>query len=117
MDVKYNINKIHGCLLNEFGEVSISEKSNIKMGSYFEISTGIKEQANIKIVIPMKNLERDTFEWSYFSNTLNENSYLVERTSSIYSISDDIKDIIYKKRFVSDYIDELNKSKEDSNNK
>lgn len=116
MGVKYNINKIHGYLLSDFTEVNISEKSSLKFGKYFEISTGI-EEADIKLIIPMINLESDTFNWSYLSNTLNEVSDLVERTSTIHSISNDIKDIILKKRFGSEYLEELNKSKEDSNNK
>ena len=40
MNLKYNINKIHGDLLSQFlnAEIKIEEKSNLKFGNYIEVS-------------------------------------------------------------------------------
>lgn len=108
MDLKYNINKIHGDLLNNFETVSIKEKSNLKFGNYFEISS-TNEGFEVKMILTKKDIELSNIKWSYFSNPLNENSDLVERTSNIDNITNDIKDIISKKRFDSEYLSEINK--------
>lgn len=108
MDLKYNINKIHGDLINNFKTVSIKEKSNLKFGNYFEISTK-NEGMEVRMILTKKDLELNNIKWSYFSNPLNENSDLVERTSNIDNITDDVRDVISKKRFDSDYLSETEK--------
>lgn len=108
MDAIYNINKIHSNLINNFDEVKIEEKSNTKFGKYFEISS-ISEGMEVKMILTLKDLESSNVNWSYFSNPLNENSDLVERTSSIFTLTQDVKDVISKKRFSEEYLTEINK--------
>jgi len=108
MDIKLNINKIHGELINSFDSVKINEKSNKLIGNYFEISS-IKEGLEVRMILSKKSLESSNIKWSYFSNPLNENSDLVERNSNIDSITNDIIDVVSKKRFSSDYLKEIKK--------
>ena len=106
-NMKYNINKLHGILLNDFEEVKITEKSNLTFGNYFEIS--VNEEMEVKMIISKRDIENDIFEWKYFSNPLEENSYLIQRKSSINQISKDIKEILVKNRFDGDYLTKLGK--------
>ena len=108
MDAIHNINKIHVELTNNFEEVKIEEKSNNKLGQYFEI-TSMSEGLAVRMIITLKDLESQNIKWSYLSNPLNENSDVVERTSNLYNISDDVKDVISKKRFSEEYLTEINK--------
>lgn len=101
-EMKYNINKLHGLLLNEFSNVKINEKTSMEFGNYFEIS--INEDKEVKMIVTKKDIENQTFDWRYFSNPLNESSFLIERKSSIENISNDIKDIFNKNRFDEDYL-------------
>lgn len=103
MNLKENINKIHFELSNQFDSVEINEKSDIKIGSYFEIL--VKESnKELKLIATKKDLENNNFDWKYLSNPLNENSFLVERTSSVDKFVGDVRDIFEKNRFDSDYI-------------
>jgi hypothetical protein len=105
-DLKFNINTLHGLLLNNFENVIVNEKSDIQNGNYFEIS--IKEDKEVKIILTKKDIENATFNWKYFSNPDLENSFLVERISTIQNIVNDIKDILLKKRFDIDYLSKFN---------
>lgn len=114
MKLRENINKIHFELSNQFDSVEINEKSDIKIGSYFEIL--VKESnKELKLIATKKDLENNNFDWKYLSNPLNENSFLVERTSSVDKFVGDVRDIFEKNRFDSDYIKFLENtfSKED----
>lgn len=103
MKLRENINKIHFELSNQFDSVEINEKSDIKIGSYFEIL--VKESnKELKLIATKKDLENNNFDWKYLSNPLNENSFLVERTSSVDKFVGDVRDIFEKNRFDSDYI-------------
>lgn len=104
MSLKENINKIHYDLTNRFGEVGIIEKSSLKMGNYFELSV-LENNKEVKLLIKKTDIENHNFNWLYFSNPLNENSYLVERNSNVDSITLHIQDIFEKKRFDSEYND------------
>lgn len=106
-NMKYNINKLHGLLLNEFEDVKIVEKSNLALGNYFEIS--INEEKEVRMIIIKKDIENDIFEWKYFSNPLEENSFLIERKSSIDKVTEDVKEILVKNRFDEDYLTKLGK--------
>ena len=108
MDLKYNINKIHGDLINSFEVVQVVEKSNKEFGNYFEISN-ISEGKEVKMIITKKAIENDSFDWLYFSDPMNENSHLIERRSSTDTIAEDIKDIISKNKFSSDYLSKISK--------
>ena len=110
MDIRYNINKIHSDLTSRFykNEVKIEEKSNLKLGNYFEISV-INEDKEVKMIITKKDIENDVFEWKYFSNPLEENSFLIERKSSIDKVTEDVKEIFVKNRFDEDYLTKLGK--------
>jgi hypothetical protein len=107
MELKVNINKIHGEFISNFEKVEIKEESNKEFGNHFMISI-INEGKEVKIVLTKREIEKQTFNWSYFSNPSLESSYLVERTSSINTITNDIKDIISKNRFDEDYLKNLN---------
>jgi hypothetical protein len=105
MDIKYRINKIHSDLINNFVEVNIEQKSNQKLGEYFEIV--VSENYDIKLQIKLKNLESNIINWGYYANPLDSNSIIVERTSSLDTIVNDIKDIITNRRFSSDYVQKI----------
>jgi hypothetical protein len=107
MDLKVNINKIHSDLTNGYEDVSIVEKTDKKFGNYFELS--VKENnKDLKIVLSKQSIENQKFNWSYYSNPLDENSYLVERSSDINGFIKDVEDIFEKNRFDSDYLEKLN---------
>jgi len=94
-------------LTNNYENVSIVEKNDKKFGNYFELS--VKENnKDLKIILSKQNIENQKFNWSYYSNPLDENSYLVERTSDINSFIKDVEDIFEKNRFDSDYLEKLN---------
>lgn len=105
--LRYNINKIHIDLLLEYGEVKLEEKSNLEFGNYFEII--INEDKQLKMIVVKRDIENANFNWKYFSNPLNEKSNLVERSSNIFSLIHDVKDIFEKKRFSEEYLNELSK--------
>lgn len=106
--VSYNINTLHSNILSKFykGETKIEEKSNKKFGNYFEISV-INENKEVRMIIPITEMENTNFNWYYLSNPLNESSDLVERNSNIHDVADDIKDIFNKNRFSEDYLKEI----------
>ncbi len=109
MSLKYNLNKIHGDLISRFpaSEIKIEESSN-KSGNFINLEVNNNGKC-VKMVIEKKSLESSNFDWSYYSNPLDENSHLVERNSSIDSISSDVKDIFEKNRFDSDYLNQISK--------
>jgi len=102
MDLRHNINKIHGDVTNSFKEVTICEKSSLELSNYFELSI-LENNKEVKVLIKKTEIENVNFSWKYYANPLNENSDLVERTSSIHTFSNDIKDIFDKNKFNSDY--------------
>lgn len=103
MSLRDNINKIHVDLLNTFGEVSINEKSSLELGNYFEIVIN-ESNKTVKALITKKDVENKSFNWKYYSNPTDNNSYLVERDSTVDNFSLIVKDIFEKNRFDSDYI-------------
>lgn len=107
MDIKSHINKIHIDLVNKFEQVKIEEKSSLKFGNYFEISS-ISEGKEVKMIITKKDIESPTFKWVYSENPLDENSFLIERVSNIDNISTHVGDIITKNRFSEDYLNKIN---------
>lgn len=107
MSFRENINKIHFDISNSFEDVSIVEKSNHKYGNYIEMS--INESGKSLITIIRKSdIESNNFNWSYKSNPNDENSFLIERNSSVDNFINDVKDIFEKNRFDSDYIKTIN---------
>jgi hypothetical protein len=107
MDLKVNINKIHSDLTNNYESVSVVEKTDKKFGNYFELSIQ-ENNKDLKIVLSKQSIESQKFDWSYYSNPLDENSYLVERSSDINGFIEDVEDIFEKNRFDSDYLEKLN---------
>lgn len=106
MSLKENVNKIHVNLSDNFESVNISEKNSLEYGNYIELSIteGNKE---VKAIINKRDLENYSFNWKYYANPINENSDLVDRTSSVDGFIDDVKDIFTKNRFNSDYIENI----------
>lgn len=107
MSFRENINKIHFDISNGFKDVSIVEKSNHKYGNYVEMSINESGKSLI-IIIRKSDIESNKFNWSYKSNPNDENSFLIERNSSIDHFINDVKDIFEKNRFDSDYIKTIN---------
>lgn len=102
-DIKSNINRLHLLLCNKFSDVKIEEKASSKIGQYFKIS--INENKKVDILIPFKNIDnKSIINWEYFSNPLDESSYLISRTSDIDSIPNIVSDIIDNNKFSEDYI-------------
>lgn len=108
MSIKENINRIHVELSNSFESVKIEEKSNIKFGNYFEISS-VNEGLEVKMVVSKRDLESNNIKWSYFANPLDSNSYLIERVSNIDNMVNDVMDVVSKRRFTDEYLSEINK--------
>lgn len=106
MELKKNINRVHGDLNNYFDDVKISEKSSKELGNYFELSI-LEDNKEVKAIIKMKEIENSNFSWEYYANPLDEDS-LVERVSSIYTFSSDVQDIFEKNRFTSEYLNKIN---------
>jgi hypothetical protein len=107
MSLRQNINKVHFDLQNKFEEVTITEKSDLKLGNYFELSI-LEGNKEVKVILRKTEVEKNVFEWSYFSNPLNESSDLVERTSKLEMFSLDIQEVLEKNRFDSDYLNKIN---------
>ena len=105
MELKQNINRVHGDLTNYFENVQISEKSNKELGNYFELSV-LENNKEVKAIIKMTEIENANFSWNYYANPLDETS-LVERVSSIYTFSSYVQDIFEKNRFSSDYLNQI----------
>ena len=106
MSLRQNINKVHFDLQNRFEEVTITEKSSLKLGNYFELSI-LEGNKEVKVILRKTEVEKNVFEWSYFSNPLNESSDLVDRTSKLEMFSVDIQEVLEKNRFDSDYLNKL----------
>lgn len=106
MKFKENINKIHYLLSNNFEDISILEKTNLKYGNYIELSINEGNKKFISIIRKV-DLENNKFNWLYMSNPSSEESYLIERNSSLDNFHNDVKDIFDKNRFDSDYIKNL----------
>jgi hypothetical protein len=107
MGLKENINRIHSDLLSNYEDVSIVEKNDKSIGNFVELS--IKEaNKNLVIKISKLKLESSNFDWIYCSDPLNENSDMIERTSSVDNFLIDVKDIFEKNRFNSEYLKKLN---------
>jgi hypothetical protein len=107
MSLRQNINKVHFDLTNRFEEVTITEKSNLKLGQYFELSI-LESNKEVKVILTKTEAEKGVFNWSYFSNPLNESSDLVERTSKLEMFSLDVQEVLEKNRFDSDYLNKIN---------
>jgi hypothetical protein len=110
MDLKSNINRIHSDLTNTFDSVLISEKANSKMGNYFEIVI-CEGFAEAKVIVKYNNLGASVVHWSHYSNPLDNESTLIDRSSLLENLSYDIKEIFEKNRFSSEYIKVLESKK------
>lgn len=97
---KSNLNSIHYQLTENFESVSVTDKKD-KSGT-LEIT--VKDVLEAKILVTKKELENSEFNFKYFSNPKDENSYLIERIGSVNNFSDIIKDIFEKKRFSEEYL-------------
>mgnify|MGYP000424216428 FL=1 len=62
-----------------------------------------------KNIITKKNIEKNNFSWSYYSDPSDENSYLIERSSTTDKIVSDVDDIIEKNRFSEGYLAKIGK--------
>lgn len=102
MSLKLNINRLHGEFLNNFEDVVITEKSSTEFQEYFELSA-IKEGKQIVMILPKREVEKDRFNWKYYSNP-DKKDFLVERSSSIETVLQDVTDIFEKNRFDSNYL-------------
>lgn len=107
-NLKERINRIHSNLQNEFKNVIVKELSNKQLGNYLEID--INESYQVKMFVPLQNVQGNRFSWYYSTDPTGKNPSLVERSSVIDSISTDVKDILNNKRFDSDYISSLEKN-------
>lgn len=105
MNLKSNINKIHSDIILNYEDVKIEEKSSLEFGEFVEI-TAVNENKKLVLIVSKRELDSNTFNWRYYSNP-NQKSHLVERTSSVNNMINDIKDIFEKNRFDSDYISSL----------
>lgn len=106
MNLKQNVNKIHIDLSNNFEEVNISEKSDLTYGNYIELSV-TEGNKNLKMIVTKRDIENYNFNWKYFANPLNENSDLVDRSSTLDGLVNDVKDIFEQNRFNSEYIESI----------
>jgi tRNA U34 5-carboxymethylaminomethyl modifying GTPase MnmE/TrmE len=103
MTLKENLNKIHISLINSFESVSIEECSSLEQGNYITLEIN-ENNKTLVMMVSKKDLENSIFNWKYKSDPTNTNSFLVERTSNVDSLLEDIKDIFHQNRFDSNYI-------------
>jgi hypothetical protein len=103
MALRENLNKIHISLINNFESVSIEEGSSLEHGNYVTLKIN-EDNKSLVMIISKKNLENSIFSWKYKSDPTNIDSFLVERTSNVDGLLEDIKDIFQKNRFDSNYI-------------
>lgn len=106
MSLKFNINKIHGDLLNNFENVEVNEKSSLELGEYIEFKA-LNEGKELIMLVQKRQVELDSFAWGYYSNPKSK-EFLVERNSTLDGLIDDVKDIFEKNRFDEEYIKEIN---------
>lgn len=106
MSLKFNINKIHGDLLNNFDNVEVNEKSSLELGEYIELKAN-NEGKEFIMLVEKRQIQFDSFVWGYYPNPKSK-EFLVERSSTIDGLIDDVKDIFEKNRFDEDYIKEIN---------
>ena len=106
---KNNLNKLHYLLSENFENIQVMEKFNTNSGPYVEIviDNGLK----CDISISKRDLEKDTFKWSYSSNP-NTGDFQIERVSTIETFTKDIKDIFENNRFDKSYIKDVKSVKE-----
>jgi hypothetical protein len=109
MNIKENINKIHIGLILTFESVKLEEKSSHEIGNYFEL-VATKDNTDVKMIISKRDLENETFKWSYYANPLNEKSDLVERVSNATDLCGHVVDIISNNRFNKEYLDTIKKT-------
>lgn len=102
MNLKQNINRIHGELQNVTDSVNLYEKNDLNFGNYFQIEC-VKENKKLVAIITKQDLDLNYFNWKYLSNP-NDFDSVVERSSSIDNFVEHIVDIYNKNRFDSDYI-------------
>lgn len=108
MELKSNINAIHGALSSKFDNIIVEEKSDINRLNYIKLSIS-ENNKNLVVFVSKSSLKNDIFNWEYLSNPLNESSDLISRTSNINSFINDVEDIFNKNRFNSEYIEFINK--------
>lgn len=106
MSLKVNTNKIHADLLQNFDDVTITEKASLKFGEYIELKA-TNENKELTIIVEKRQLEQGRFIWGYYSNPITK-EYLVERVSTVDGLLDDVKDIFNKNRFDEDYLKQIN---------
>jgi hypothetical protein len=108
MALKENLNRIHISLINNFESVYIEESYSLENGN--TVILKINEDGKVLMMtIPKKELENNIFNWMYKSDPNKIDSSLVERTSNVDGLLEDIKDIFKKNRFDSNYIKTLDK--------
>jgi hypothetical protein len=107
MGLKSNVNKIHLDLLHNFEVVQMQEGANKKFGNHISIIVK-KDNKEISAIIEKSALEKEQFVWRYMSNPEDENSFLVERNSSIHNILSHFKDILDNNKFDKEYIKSRN---------
>ena len=103
MGLKTNINKIHVNLKDTFDDVIITEKSNRKLGNHFELEI-LSDGKKVRMIATKMGLEGNVFEWKYYSDPTNDESFLVERVSNVMTLVVDVKEIFEKNRFDEDYL-------------
>jgi hypothetical protein len=107
MNIKSNANKIHNDMLSKFGDENVKvraeETFNSMFGNYVEFSI-TNENKLLKFIISKKDLNNSIFTWRYYDNPNSEKISLVERSSSVDTLLNDIVDIFEKNRFSEDYI-------------
>jgi tRNA U34 5-carboxymethylaminomethyl modifying GTPase MnmE/TrmE len=108
MKLRDNLNKIHISLINNFKSVSLEEKSSLEHGNYVNLTIN-EENKSLVMIVSKKDLENNIFNWKYKSNPDDVMTCLVERTSSIEGIIEDIKDIFEKDRFDREYLKKVKK--------
>lgn len=105
MDFKSNLNKIHSDLVVNFDNVTVLEKSSKEFGEYVEITT-VSENKELIMLLSKRDLNSNNFKWNYYSNP-SKKDYLVERSSTVENIINDVKDIFLNNRFESTYINKI----------
>lgn len=112
--IKENINKLDNKLKDLFDSVKITESQekskfliNIDAQKSFE-----GKKVAVKVIIEKPQLESNVIKWRYLSNPTDSDSFLVERTSSLELLAEDINGVVTGKKLDHDYLDSLEEEQE-----
>jgi hypothetical protein len=106
--LKETINRLDGELKARFDTVAITETSK-KTGFYFKIEcnkTVDNKSYQLIVEVNKDNFRAKVAHWSYLTNP-NDSESIIDRSSTLLDLANDMQDIVLKKRFNKEYIESI----------